>query len=739
MMATMLSAPAKTGATHIMTIATRASTMTILDQQWDSFTFSRYSPPQESWRCPLPPFVDSKAYDEEQAKKRKARLEAIRTLNEAKMREWEEKEKIRQSLIDQKLAEEEAAKKAKEAEAKAEAKAEPKAENKPRGNGGFHRRPDKKVRVVESHHNEARRAKKNEKRVLDKARAEFFKNSSLVRDDSWIISIGVALGMDKPHLRTREIKDKLNIPSLDEIISSLEKEKLKNLVKPEDEISKQETSDLSEEQLESLKVEEKKDEEEIQIVRSNAAVAIEEATVAFEAEVQQRLEEAKERELIEKAKRAERARVRAEINLMSRADLESRRLKKTQPKSVEESDEDEYDLSAILKKEEKLKFSSATVVPLVQLPFELRFPIWKKEEQKVEAPVIKMGASSMAEQPNVVSAATLKPRKPRICRSLKLNSTETCKNEETCRFLHNLSELKSEPCTFKKCGRVKLVGSKYKNVGDGCRGLHHNESQEDFLIRDGFLPVPAGYYDVPKVEISIRACPVVTTTQTSIVEAKVDVISCIAWKEVNTKVLSYPGQECEEVKVSSSRVVEVPSVVEVPKEVKNNKTKMCDSVSSGNPCRHGESCRYAHSVNELNILECQHGEKCLFVCNRKGTFYNSQGKFCKFIHPCESRENYFARNNIKVQVAEKKPECTNKTCTKVCNSVIQGFQCRHKACNFAHSVDELNIRPCTFPNCKLIRVNSQGKVCNVDCRNKCSFFHEGETKESFFARIVSRH
>ena len=717
MMTTMFSASAKAGATHIMTIATRASTMTIIDQQWDSFTFSRYSPPQESWRCPQPPFVDSKAYDEEQAKKRKERLEAIKTLNEAKMREWEEKEKIRQSLIDQKLAEEEAAKKAKEA------KAEPKAENKPRVNGGFRRRPDKKVRVVESNHNEARRAKKNEKRVLDKARAEFFQNSSLLLNDSWIISIGVALGIEKPQFHIREIKEKLNISSLEKV----------KIVKPEDEISKQETSDLTEEQLESLKVEEKNDDEEIQMVCSNVAVAIEEATVAFEAEVQRRLEEAKERELIEKerkaAMRAERARVQSEINLMSRADVESRKLK-TQCRETE-SDEDEYDLSAILKKEEKLKFSS-----VAKLPFELRFPIWKKEE-KVEAPVIKMGASSMAEQPNVVSATNLKPRKNRLCRSLKLGA-EPCTNDR-CPFIHNLSELKHNPCPFKKCGRVeKLASGKYKNIGVGCPFHHLNESPNDFFIRDGYLAVPVGYYEETKVNISIQASPAITTTDSSIVEAKVDVISCIAWKETNTKVLSYPGQECEEVKVSA-RVVEAPSVVEVPKEVKNNKTKMCDSVSSGNPCRHGESCRYAHSVNELNILECQHGDKCLFVCNRNGTFYNSQGKFCKFIHPCESRENYFARNGIKVQVAEKKPECTNKTCTKVCNSVIQGFQCRHKACNFAHSVDELNIRSCTFPNCKLIRVNSQGKVCNVDCRNKCSFFHEGETKDSFFARIVSRH
>ena len=393
------------------------------------------------------------------------------------------------------------------------------------------------------------------------------------------------------------------------------------------------------------------------------------------------------------------SRVQAEINLMARADLESQQL-----------DDDDYNLFAILKQKEK------------KLPFEIRFPIWKK----VETPVIKIGASSIAEKSDVVSAKILKPKKNRLCRSLKVGA-EPC-TKENCSFLHKLEELKHNPCPFKKCGRVKLLeNGKYKNIGVGCPFHHVNESPNDFFIRDGYLSVPEGHYEESKVNISVQA-------EAFIVEAKVD---CIAWKETNTKVLSYPGQELEEVKVSTR--IE-PSIEEAPKDVKNNKTKMCDSISSGTPCRHSEKCRYAHSVNELNIQECQHGENCLFVCNRNGTFYNSQGKFCKFIHPCESRENYFVRNGIKVEIAEKKPEyTTNKTCTKVCNSVIQGFHCRHKACNFAHSVDELNIRACTFPNCKLIRLNSQGKACNVNCQNKCSFFHEGETKESFFARIVSRY
>jgi hypothetical protein len=671
-----------------MAIAAIKNTMTIsstMNDEWNSFTFtSYYKAPEDSWRCPLPPLVISKAYDEEQEKKRKEKIEFSRSLTETLTKMWEEE---REARIQKKLADE-------EKEAKSKPKVEVVVEKKFK-NFTFHKKPQKKVQEVVSNHNEARRAKKNEKKVLDKARAEFFQNSSLLFDDSWIISIGQALGMDKPQFHLREIKEKLNI--------SMEKVKI---VKPEDEISKEETTNLSEEQLESLNAEEKKDNEEIQIIRSKATEAIEVATVAYEAELKRKAEEAKELEIkknIEKERIAELARAQAEIDLMTQCDFESKQL----------DDDDDYDLSAILKEKQK------------KLPFEIRFPIWKKV---VVAPVIKVGAASVSEQANIVSATILKPKKNRLCRSLKLGSAE-CTNVN-CPFLHSLKELKFNPCPYKKCGRVKLLeNGKYKNIGVGCPFHHLNESPKDFFIRDGYLPVPEGHYDCP-----VLACPAITLAKASMAEAKVDVISCIAWKEANLKVLSYPEQKLEEVVVVKKVTREpVPEVV-APKS--STKTRMCDSVSSGHPCRHGEKCRFAHTINELVISSCQHGEKCLFVCNRKGIFYNSNGKFCKFIHPCESRENYFARNGIKVV----EPVCTSsKTCTKVCNSVIQGFECRHKACNFAHSVEELNIRPCTFPNCKLIRVNSQGKVCNVDCRNRCSFFHEGETKESFFSRIVSKY
>ena len=54
----------------IMTSASdKKNIMTIANViEWESFTFTRYSPPQESWKCPTPPWLDSKSYNEEQAK-----------------------------------------------------------------------------------------------------------------------------------------------------------------------------------------------------------------------------------------------------------------------------------------------------------------------------------------------------------------------------------------------------------------------------------------------------------------------------------------------------------------------------------------------------------------------------------------------------------------------------------------------------------------------------------------------
>ena len=159
-----------------MTIKTIKTASTI-NIDWETFAFTSYkAPAQESWQCPLPPLVISKDYDEKQAKekaeKKKAEMELARFVNDAMRANWAEKEEARQALIEAKLAEEEAAKSRLDGSQPKVEVVEEKKTFKHYNNGGFHKKPQKKVREVESHHNEARRAKKNEKKVLDKARAD---------------------------------------------------------------------------------------------------------------------------------------------------------------------------------------------------------------------------------------------------------------------------------------------------------------------------------------------------------------------------------------------------------------------------------------------------------------------------------------------------------------------------------------------------------------------------------------
>jgi hypothetical protein len=603
--------------------------------------------------------------------KKKAEMEASRKFREARENEFnEEADRKLQAFLESE---------------KAKPKVEVTVESKKHHNGKFKPRAEKKIKVVESNHNEARRAKKKEKKVLDKARSEFFQNSSLLFDDSWIISIGQALGMEKPQFHIREIKEKLNL-------SCVEKN---TIAKVEDEITKSEVADLTEEQLEILAEEVKQDDQEIRAVIS--VQAIEEAEA-------KRIEEAKEREILEEKKTF--LSKLSQILVTKKEAADAKVLEEKEAKAREEIE----DLLSIMSAKDRKKYEEM----LARKKKEEISRIQKSEEKNSEIEELKnlkMGAESF-----------MKPKKNRLCRSLKLGA-EPC-TKESCSFLHNLEELKFTPCTHKKCGRVKMVGQgKYVNIGIGCQFIHQNETPSGFFIREGYMAQPVVEIDKEQVVLS----PV-----SSVVEVKVEILNCNAWKEVNSKIYSYPGQEVEEVKVTTSVTRVEPASVAVV----NNKTKLCDSFFSGNPCRHGEKCRYAHNTDDLVIRDCPHGRDCLFVLRHKGTFQNTEGKFCKCIHPDESRENYFVRNEISVKPVEKKPECC-KTKTKICNSVSQGVKCRHKNCAFAHNENELNIRECTFPECKLVVLDSQGNIWNANPRNKCVFFHKGETKRSYFCRMLS--
>ena len=81
----------------------------------------------------------------------------------------------------------------------------------------------------------------------------------------------------------------------------------------------------------------------------------------------------------------------------------------------------------------------------------------------------------------------------------------------------------------------------------------------------------------------------------------------------------------------------------------NTKSRMCTSVASGVPCKHGSRCRFAHSVDELSPAPCFFGNECKFIgCSHRN---------CFFIHPCEDKLAYCKRIGVKVEKkVEKKVE-----------------------------------------------------------------------------------
>ena len=73
-------------------------------------------------------------------------------------------------------------------------------------------------------------------------------------------------------------------------------------------------------------------------------------------------------------------------------------------------------------------------------------------------------------------------------------------------------------------------------------------------------------------------------------------------------------------------------------------TRLCSSVGTNIPCRHGSGCRFAHSENELVVQHCLFGSKCRFVrTDQNGVLVNVGKKVCKHQHAEENREEFLER------------------------------------------------------------------------------------------------
>ena len=85
-------------------------------------------------------------------------------------------------------------------------------------------------------------------------------------------------------------------------------------------------------------------------------------------------------------------------------------------------------------------------------------------------------------------------------------------------------------------------------------------------------------------------------------------------------------------------------------------TRVCESFKSGKQCRHGERCRYAHSLEELSPRRCVFGSQCRKI-------HTSTGNVCECSHPkedgtWETAAEVVARMNLKVPLPLKREVVT---------------------------------------------------------------------------------
>ena len=78
----------------------------------------------------------------------------------------------------------------------------------------------------------------------------------------------------------------------------------------------------------------------------------------------------------------------------------------------------------------------------------------------------------------------------------------------------------------------------------------------------------------------------------------------------------------------------------------NVKTRMCNSIDKNEVCRHGEECRFAHSLEELVIRDCHFNDKCRFVRIKSGKLVNDGENICRNKHPQESQDDFIRRTGL---------------------------------------------------------------------------------------------
>ena len=247
----------------------------------------------------------------------------------------------------------------------------------------------------------------------------------------------------------------------------------------------------------------------------------------------------------------------------------------------------------------------------------------------------------------------------KMCDSV--DSKKPCRHVN-CRFAHSISELVFDDCSFgDACKNVRKQGGVYSTVyGKTCIRLHPDETKESVCARAGIT--------IPKVVAQFSRVYMPTLAEATGIKKNdhLPLTTSSAWQkqikiEPDATLVTRPAvvvkvQEVENKADTTTDTIRADAfaALAAPKSLDNKllRTRMCDSVDSRNPCKHGTSCRFAHSASELVFASCLFGASCRHVkYQANGVYTIVWGKTCNRLHPGETNASICGRIGIKVDPA----------------------------------------------------------------------------------------
>ena len=195
--------------------------------------------------------------------------------------------------------------------------------------------------------------------------------------------------------------------------------------------------------------------------------------------------------------------------------------------------------------------------------------------------------------------------KTKMCSSTLSNSV--CRYGDRCTYAHSQSEL--SPCRYDK----------------SCKNSNCSYFHPSRVLKESCVVNPIQVHNVPSITEDWATLPVIKEVKKENAWSKILVWSQIISNQTVTpiiqKTVSPIIQKTIKTKMSESILTPIiQKTVSFKVDSSLNKTKMCESILTGKPCKHGDYCRYAHEESEIQKRPCRNGSTC------------QNKKWCHFSH-----------------------------------------------------------------------------------------------------------